>query len=109
MRSIKAAVVVAAVCICTRTHAFQIIGRRFQRAVVLSRVASLQAEAGDSKLASSAPEQAVTPSVHQETRAPKSLKSSKQRRWASKPAEGVEKRALAWIQNNRQIASTYDW
>ena len=31
------------------------------------------------------------------------------RRWASLPREGVEKRAVAWLQNNRLVATTYDW
>lgn len=93
-----------------RTQAFQLNSRHFSRPNHLPRLPELQAEDARSKSTELAQgQQAATLQVDQTTSNAKPKKVFKQRRWASYPPKGVEKRAIAWIQKNQQDASTYDW
>jgi len=93
-----------------RTQAFQLSNGHLTRPIYLSRLPELQAEDAGSKSTELVQgRQAATPQEDQKTSNSKFKKVFKQRRWASYPPKGVEKRAVAWIQNNQQDASTYDW
>jgi hypothetical protein len=92
------------------TQAFQVSRRQFSRAKRLPRLPDLQAEGAQGKSADPRiGQQAATSPINHKTASENSKKVFKQRRWASHPPKGVEKRALTWIRKNQQSASTYDW
>ena len=52
---------------------------------------------------------AFASSLSTPTSQPTSRPKVKRRRWSTHPPVGVERRALAWLSNNRMSATTYDW